>query len=1592
MRVATLSAIVLMLTLPGMVVADSDGTSEGSTRMIVGFAVFPAGLDRGDFFAGAEVVHVDTILGFAAVITEDPASFEATARKDPRTRYVEPDRALNMLFTPNDQFYYLQYNLKQIRWDIAMEQQLSIERAAHRMCFVDSGVRYYHEDVSEAPSFYAGGWDFYSNDQYPDDKNGHGTFTSSIAAAKTNNGLGIAGIAPVEFYAAKVFGYSGTTSSSLVASAIRYCADRASIISLSLGGEGSVTLESAVAYANTNDALLVAASGNDGCSGCVQYPAAYPEVIAVTGTNPSRGRWSGSSYGPEAELAAPAEDVPGAYAGSSGHYVSGSGTSMAAPHVTGVAALVWNIQPLLSRHELRTILQSTAQDVGSAGRDSEFGYGIVDAEEAILASLGFFASAGPDQDMSDADGDGFENVFLDGSRSRTTEGTIVGHDWIKDGTVIATGPTPTVPLPIGTHEITLRVTRSDSETAMDDIVITIGANVAPVAEAGPDLNAEDDDNSGDELVEVSGVASSDPDGYLVAFTWFVDGVQIGSGPALSYMFPVGSTTLTLRVTDHGGSTDTDDVIIRVAANVPPVARAGPDLSAADADGSGFEDVMLDATASDDIDGTVISYEWSVDGATLSVAATPTLTLPVGTTIVTLIVADNGGSTSSDTVAVTVNANEPPIAWGTASRPSDGDSDGYARVILNGTASSDSDGEVVGWAWYVEGVVIAEGEVVSADLPTGETRVELLVVDSGQETGQTFLDVVVEPNHPPSPEAGTDLVARDTDADGLESVSLSASGSFDDDGQIVSYKWLVDEVVVAQGAFPTAAFAVGTTSVELQLTDNGGGMASDFVDVTVLANVPPSAYAGPDRVAADSDGSGFEEVVLAGSSSDPDGTISSVRWIIGGVTIGSSSILRYDAPTGVSELQFEATDNGGAVASDLVLVEVSPNQRPAASAGPDLDGRDSDGNGVETIPLTAVASDPDGVIVSYEWLVNGALATTGESTAVNLPVGVTIVTLRVTDDGGAVSLDDVQVTVHPNRAPTAGAGEDVTIRDVDGNGVEPVMVVGSGADTDGVIAAYAWYVDDLLLGSTRTLETELAVGSTTLRLQVTDNGGATATDEVVITIEPNAPPEPRITYECVEQTCRFDGSSSRDSDGHVVSYSWALGDGKTSNKVYLEHTYQSAGDRAVTLSVTDNTGGVRAVTIVVDADKAPHAPRQPPGEPEIVDHVETLPPGYDGFLPPWTNIDAAWFHSDFRYVYVSLKLSEVIPEATFESAYYVEFTPAYAQWDPSWGGRSSLSDASVRLAVRAESPATDSDSIAPRFALIQRSESGDFATEKVIGSVTGGVDADANVIWWIVPRTMLQGPPPGARLSDPRAFVTAGTPGTTRMSWPVWDDTGTGSDYRLPATGMLDEILTFDTGDEGFSRETDRPFSDVKVENGAIQLFSAEADVGDELVSRPLGSSWTPASGSFAVSATWTVESVVGAGRATPLFLAMNDVYRGDGWGNMLNFHYIADGNGIDANMYLRFRRPTGPLVFEKAVPIPATGTVELHLAFDAPTRRVAMAVTNVEGELLGRASGTVPVGQDFRFDKIGSASMGRNIGTGATVTGTIDDIYISYPR
>jgi len=560
-----------------------------------------------------------------------------------------------------------------------------------------------------------------------------------------------------------------------------------------------------------------------------------------------------------------------------------------------------------------------------------------------------------------------DSVSVDGGGSIAPSGTIVNFTWSQisgPSTAIIVSPHSVITqiddLVQGVYVFGLTVTDNHGNTGSGTITITVNAavHVPPVANAGTSATIMLPLGS----VSLNGTKSSDPDGTIVSYSWVET-----SGPSTAIITNANTATPTisgllagkyyfqLTVTDNYGASDTSTVKITViAAPVqPPVANAGANQTIT----LPLDSVTVNGSASQDASGTIVSYNWAeVSGPAQGTIVSPSSVstsiknLVQGVYIFQLTVTDNNGSTSSDTLTITVNAapHQPPVANAGAPQiitlPVD-------SVLLNGTSSSDPDGTITSYSWsQVSGpstATITGGATAKptmSGLIAGTYVFQLTVTDNDGATSnaQVNITVLAAADQPPVANAGADqTITLPT-----STVNLDGSASYDPDGTIASYSWTKTSgtgavtITNSSTAKPTVTgLQQGKYVFNLTVADNRGATASAQVTVTVnpaaVVNQPPVANAGKDTTIS----LPASSVILnASASTAPSGNITTYQWVqVSGpntavIEAQDSAVTNASGLiTGSYVFQITVTDNHGATATDTVTVTVLNTLRTSSSS-------------------------------------------------------------------------------------------------------------------------------------------------------------------------------------------------------------------------------------------------------------------------------------------------------------------------------------------------------------------------------------------------------------------------------------------------------------------------------------------------------------------------------------------------------------------------------------------------------------------------------------------------------------------------------------
>jgi thermitase len=315
----------------------------------------------------------------------------STLREDPNVEFAELEKLYTMHFVPNDPRYNELYGLSLLNcekaWDITQGDNVLV-------AVVDSGVDYNHPDLAanmwhdpnnNVGRDFSGDGNNVREDDDPMDTHGHGTHVAGTIAAIGNNGVGVIGVAPkVQIMAVKVFPHA---TDKVIAKALKYAVDcGAKVINNSWGPTGreerNEVIEVAVDYVHSKGGICIFSAGNENDDVRFYSPANSRNVIAVAATDSNDTKASFSNYGDLVDVAAPGVSILSARRGTN-NYVTLSGTSMAAPHVSGAVALLLSKYPSLSFDAVRNILRSTSKQVSS---NVPIGAGRIDCWDMIDTS------------------------------------------------------------------------------------------------------------------------------------------------------------------------------------------------------------------------------------------------------------------------------------------------------------------------------------------------------------------------------------------------------------------------------------------------------------------------------------------------------------------------------------------------------------------------------------------------------------------------------------------------------------------------------------------------------------------------------------------------------------------------------------------------------------------------------------------------------------------------------------------------------------------------------------------------------------------------------------------------------------------------------------------------------------------------------------------------------------------------------------------------------------------------------------------------------------------------------------------------------
>lgn len=741
-----------------------------------------------------------------------------------------------------------------------------------------------------------------------------------------------------------------------------------------------------------------------------------------------------------------------------------------------------------------------------------------------------------------------------------------------------------------------------------------GGNIAPTAEAGPNRQG-----SAGTPMNFDGSGSTDPDGSVVSYWWnFGDGSFTGWQPnavvSHTYAGP-GTYSARLWAKDNCAVfSAVDTAVITItngnacANNVAPNADAGSDRNA-----SVNQSLTFNGGGSADAGGSITSYSWNFgDGSNASGVSAAHAYSSSGNFTVTLTVTDNCGATDTDTASVTITSTNPcgnnqaPVANGGPDRQGAVG----AAVSFSASGSTDANGNITEYWWN-----FGDGDFTGWQTQPNTSHVydgagtftaRLWVRDScGSMSAADLVTVTVgggedecDGNAVPNANAGPD-------ANGTVGLALAFSGtaSNDPDGNIESYSWNFGNGQTLSGSSVSYTYTTaGTYNVVLSVTDDCGAVDTDTKVVVVAPQNPcngngaPIANAGPNQNANVGANLSFN----GGGSLDLTGSIVSYQWNFGDSTSASGVTVNKTYTTaGTYNVTLTVTDSCGLSNVDSASVTITPsnpcanNTLPTANAG-------ADRNVTAGVPvsITGSGTDANGTIASY-WFNFGNGQSTGWQNSATVShtynvAGTYTLSLWVQDNcGGSSAADTAVVTVtssnpcQGNTPPTANAGQDRSVQ-----AGTALSFSGSGSsDSNGTIQSYSWNFGN---GQTATGSsvsfTYPSAGTFTVSLTVTDNCGATNTDQAVVTVTPSGNTALNANFkvyklssvtaagaeswiELVSPTEQIEIGAqlkvdATSSTGAVSFYSWQMGDGSFNSGPVVYYQYDEVGSYNVEVTVFD----------------------------------------------------------------------------------------------------------------------------------------------------------------------------------------------------------------------------------------------------------------------------------------------------------------------------------------------------------------------------------------------------------------------------------------
>ncbi len=759
-----------------------------------------------------------------------------------------------------------------------------------------------------------------------------------------------------------------------------------------------------------------------------------------------------------------------------------------------------------------------------------------------------------------------EIINFDGSGSKDSDGNIILYKWNFGDRKKGVGKIVSHSFAkAGKYKVTLKVTDNSgvkNNNSTDNV--TVWVNKPPIAKAGKDIEI-----AVDELITLDASNSFDKDGNIVEYIWSSSNQFKKAEKIFTHSFASpGKYEIKLCVKDNSGTNSeyAEDIKI-ITVNAKPIANAGGDRYQTN------PEVLFDADKSYDLDGKIKKYHWNFgDGSSSNLKSVKHIYKNSGKYDVTLTVKDNSpASNNTATTKIEVTINAKPIADA-----------GPNQVVapnkifnLSAKNSIDSDGTITSTKWFFNNVLISsKSDFEYSFNKSGSYDIQLRVADnSNHSEAIDFDNVTIIVNKAP-------VIVTDNyyNISVNNSVNFDASKSFDCDGNIKKYEWMLNNRVISNKAKFTYKFEkAGKYSINLNVTDNANvnnSISEKSIDVFVNSS--------PTIKCTHFINSCNNAITLSAVESfDQDGDILSFSWNLGDGTIAKGKKVTHNYNVAGSYPVLLTVDDGrnllNSIANAQIIVKI--NSAPIANAGADEIICSGD-----IVTLDASKSyDADGNLLKYEWDFGDSTFANGITVNKNYNTqGLYTVKLKVTDNSGLKcnSSYDTKI-IKVVDAPVAFAGEDI----ITCSGKETFFDAYKSTDTDGIVNSFSWdFGDGTVGGGEKTSHVYKNPGVYTVILtitgELTGNCDNVDTDELTVVVE--EAPIAEFSYKDsveVNSAIEFDASLSSGRGNKITNYKWDFGDGKLGDSVVVTHKFENAGTYIVKLSIsTDSKASCNSSTI------------------------------------------------------------------------------------------------------------------------------------------------------------------------------------------------------------------------------------------------------------------------------------------------------------------------------------------------------------------------------------------------------------------------------